>query len=142
MLRRRAGFTILDMLVTVTIIGILSAIAYARAGKFLDGIEVHSAANDAFAAFSAARHFAIMRAAQSTLDIDTARRTLVVRSGQDTLIRRDLGSIHGVKLAATRTSITYAPTGIGYGVANLTLVIRRNAAIDSIVVSRLGRVRH
>jgi hypothetical protein len=49
---------------------------------------------------------------------------------------------HGVTLESTRTSITYSQTGIGYGAGNLTLIIARNLAADTIFVSRLGRVRH
>jgi len=65
-----------------------------------------------------------------------------VRIGTDTLRKRELGLIHEVKLSATRTSITYSPTGMGYGAANLTLVIVRGNSVDSLFVSRLGRVRH
>jgi hypothetical protein len=37
--------------------------------------------------------------------------------------------------------MSYAPTGMGYGAANLSVVVRRNAAVETVYVSRLGRVR-
>jgi hypothetical protein len=38
--------------------------------------------------------------------------------------------------------VTYSPTGLGFGASNLTLVITRRQTTDTVVVSRLGRVRH
>ena len=45
---------------------------------------------------------------------------------------------------AKDTSLDYggADAGLGYGAANLTLIARRGRAADTLVVSRLGRVRY
>jgi hypothetical protein len=94
------------------------------------------------ALFSTARHAAIARGAQSVLDIDIARGTVSVRVGGDTIKMREVSRAHGVTLETTRPSITYAPTGLGYGAANLSLIVRRNRVVDTVLVSRLGRVRH
>jgi len=37
--------------------------------------------------------------------------------------------------------MAYAPNGLGYGASNLTVVLRRGSAAETIFVSRLGRVR-
>lgn len=136
------AFTLLDCVAAITIIGILSAIAWPRAAGFLDSISVQGAASDAFAVFSTARTAAVSNGAQASVDIDTTRTMMVVRVGQDTVLKRDLGQVHEVRISATRTSITYSANGLGYGAGNLTLVIRRGSAVDSLFVSRLGRVRH
>jgi hypothetical protein len=65
-----------------------------------------------------------------------------VSVGGDTLRKRDIGAAHDVLLLATRTRMSYSATGIGYGAANLSVVVRRNRAVDTVFVSRLGRVRH
>ena len=67
---------------------------------------------------------------------------ILVRTGADTLEQRDLLESQGVTLRTARTTVTYSPTGIGYGAANLTLIVARNLRADTIYVSRLGRVRH
>lgn len=136
------GFTLLDCVAALTIIGIVAAASIPRASHFLDSIEVQGAASDAFAIFSSARAAATSSAAQATVDIDTARTVMVVRTGNDTILKRDLGLNHQVKISASRQTITYSPNGLGYGAGNLTLVIRRGRAVDSLFVSRLGRVRH
>ena len=136
------GFNIIELAIVLSIIAILSAIALPRAAGFIDSMEVRGAVTEIDALFSLARHVAIARGVQSTLDIDPARGVISVRVGPDTVMKRELETVHGVTLQSTRASITYSQTGIGYGAANLSLIVTRNLAVDTIFVSRLGRVRH
>jgi hypothetical protein len=131
-----------ELTVAMCIIGVLTAIAMPPAAKLLDKIRVRGAAMDVEAMFSSGRHIAIARSTQSSVDIDTAARTMYLSVGADTLRKRDIGAEHGVQLSATRVHMSYSPTGIGYGAANLSVVVRRSAAVDTVFVSRLGRVRH
>ncbi|MBA2687590.1 MAG: hypothetical protein H0U64_05775 [Gemmatimonadaceae bacterium] len=126
----------------MAIIGLLTAISAPRASAFLDGIAVQGASSDAFAIFSSARNAAVNGAAQATVEIDTLRVTMTARLKTDTILKRELGRVHDVKLSTSRPSITFSASGMGYGAGNLTLVIRRGRAVDSLFVSRLGRVRH
>jgi len=130
------------MTVALCIISVLTAIAVPEAGKLLDRIRVRGAVADIQALFGAARHIAIARSVQSTVEIDTARRTVYVSVGSDTVRRHDIGAEHDVQLSASRVRMSYSPTGIGYGAANLSVVVRRSAVVDTVFVSRLGRVRH
>lgn len=136
------GFNIIELALVLSIIAILSAIALPRAAGFIDAMEVRGAVTEIDALFSLARHVAIARAVQSTLDIEPARGVIAVHIGPDTIMKRELETAHGVMLQSTRASITYSQTGIGYGAANLTLIVTRKLAADTIFVSRLGRVRH
>lgn len=138
----RRGFNIIELTITLSVIAILSAIILPKAAGFIDAIEVRGAVTEIESLFSTARHLAIARGTQSTLEIDPARGTISVLVGPDTIQHREVELVHGVTLASTRTSITYSPTGIGYGAGNLTLVVARNLTTDTIFVSRLGRVRH
>ncbi len=138
----RHAFTIIELAVTVCILSILSAIAIPWAGEVLDRVKVRSAAMEIESLFSAARHIAIARAAQTTVEIDPATQSINVSIESDTVRKREIGAAHDVRLSATRTRMSYTATGMGYGAANLSVVVRRNAAVDTVFVSRLGRVRH
>jgi len=138
----RHAFTIVELTVTVCILGVLSAIAMPWAGELLDKVRVRGAVVEIESTFSGARHLAIARSAQATVDIDTVAQAIYVSVGIDTLRRREIGADHGVQLSASRVRMSYAATGMGYGAANLSVFVRRNASADTVFVSRLGRLRH
>ena len=138
----RHAFTIIELTVTVCILSILSAIAIPWAGEILDRVKVRSAAVEIESLFGAARHIAIARAVQATVEIDPAAQSINVSVGSDTVRKREIGSAHDVQLSANRARMSYSPTGMGYGAANLSVVVRRNSAVDTVFVSRLGRLRH
>lgn len=138
----RRAFTFIELTVTLCILGILLAIAIPWAGGVLDKVKVYGAAVEIESMFSAARHIAIARAAHATVEIDTAARSINVSVGSDTVRRREIGAAHDVSLSANRARMSYSATGMGYGAANLSVVVRRNSAVDTVFVSRLGRVRH
>ncbi len=137
----KRGYTIIDTTITLSLISILSAVAMPRISGMLDAIKVRGAVSDAESLFDAARHLAISHGSQMVVEIDGGRRSISVRAGADTLRKRDFGEAYGVELTTNRLSMSYSPIGLGYGAANLSLLIRRNAAVDTVVVSRLGRVR-
>lgn len=138
----RRGFNLIEMTIALAVIAILSAITLPRAAGFIDGIEVRGAVTEIAALFSTARHTAIARGAQASLDIDVSRGEMVIRVAQDTLQKREVGAAHGVAITSNRASITYSPIGVGYGAANFTMIVSRNAVSDTIYISRLGRVRY
>jgi Tfp pilus assembly protein FimT len=138
----RPAFTIFELTLTLCILSILSAIAIPRAGRLIDSIHVRGAATEIEALFSVARHLAIARGALSTVEVDPVKRVMRVSVGEDTVRTLELGTTHDVQLVATRTRMSYGPTGMGYGAANLSVVVRRNSAVDTVFVSRLGRLRH
>ena len=138
----RTAFTLIELTITLCIVSILSAIAVPGAGKLLDSIHVNGAVVEIASMFGTARHLAIARGRRTSLEIDTAQRTIRIRSGGSTLREREIGRVHDVKLSTTRPRMEYSPTGMGYGAANLSVVVRRNGSVDTIFVSRLGRVRH
>jgi prepilin-type N-terminal cleavage/methylation domain-containing protein len=138
----RYAFTLIELTVTLCILSILSAIAIPSAGKLLDSIHVRSAVFEIESLFATARNLAVARASQVTVEIDGAARTICVTADSDTLRRGDIGAEHDVQISATRQRMTYSATGMGYGAANLSVVVRRNLVVDTVFVSRLGRLRH
>jgi prepilin-type N-terminal cleavage/methylation domain-containing protein len=140
--RALAGFTLIELVIVIAVIGILATTVTPAAGRFLDSIEVRGAVTEIESLFSLARHVAIAHGSQSSLVIDGPNGTLTVVVGADTVRRREVAAAHRVAIAANRTTVTYSPTGIGFGASNLSLIVSRNRVSDTVVVSRLGRVRH
>ena len=138
----RRAFTIIELTVTFGILSILSAIAIPWMGGILDKVKVRSAAVEIESLFSAARHIAIARGTQTTVEIDPGAQSINISVGSDTVRKREIGAAHDVQISATRTRMSYSATGMGYGAANLSVVVRRNASVDTVFVSRLGRVRY
>ncbi|MGK2960640.1 MAG: GspH/FimT family pseudopilin [Gemmatimonadaceae bacterium] len=139
---KQAGATLIELTIALAIASVLFTITISRTGGFIDSIEVRGAVTEIVSLFSLARHTAISRGAQSVLSIDATTGTVAVSVGTELVRSRDVGEAHGVVLTTNRSSITYSPIGVGYGAANFSLIVHRNAVVDTIVVSRLGRVRH
>jgi prepilin-type N-terminal cleavage/methylation domain-containing protein len=137
----RRGTTVPELIVVMAVVGVLMAIAVARTTALRDRVSVRAAATETVATFALARRWSLSRASRTAIAFDTSASTLVVLSFTDTIARRSLGSSHGVSLSASRDSMAYAPNGLGFGASNLSIVLRRGAAAETIFVSRLGRVR-
>lgn len=136
------AFTIIELAITLCILGLLSAIAMPWAGKLLDRVHVRSAVLEIESLFGSARHIAIARSALTTVEIDTARQRIDISVGTDTVRTGLIAANHDVRLAANRLRMSYSATGMGYGAANLSVFVRRSSAVDTVFVSRLGRLRH
>jgi prepilin-type N-terminal cleavage/methylation domain-containing protein len=137
----RAGVTLLELVIALSLIGVLTATAIPRARSRLDAIQVRAAANDVSAIYASARRLALSQATRATVAIDVSSGTLYLIANGDTLRTRPLASLHGVTLWASRAASVYAPTGAAIGGSNLTLVVARGVAAETLWVSRLGRVR-
>jgi Tfp pilus assembly protein FimT len=124
------------------VVGVLLAIATARLGAAADRAAVRSAAGDAAALISTARSAAIHRRAPVAVTIDSIAVTLQARSDTVVLFRRDLGAAFRVRIRASRDSMAFDARGFGIGAANLSLVITRGDAVDTLFLSRLGRARY
>ena len=69
-MKRRSAFTIIEMTVVVALASAIFAIALPKASIFIDRIAVRGAVTEIESMFSLARHAAIARGSQVTLDID------------------------------------------------------------------------
>ena len=138
---RRRGFTLLELVVVAAVMSVLLAIAAPRVAGLRDRSSVREAMMDLSAAFSRARQTAITRRALVSVVLDTATGTVVVRAGAEQLSRRPLGAVYGIVLGSDRDSAVYDGRGLGYGVSNLSVTVRRGGIVDTLTMSRLGRVR-
>lgn len=138
---RRHGFTLPELVVALAVLGVLLGFALRGAAHAADAELVRGAAAEVRAAFALARGLAVRRAERAAVGLDTAAASVVVHQRGDTVLRRSLGLLYRVRIAATRDSAAYGATGVGYGGSNLRVLVRRGAAAETVVVSRLGRVR-
>jgi Tfp pilus assembly protein FimT len=127
--------------IVVTIIGLLLAIAIPRGQFLLDRISVRAAASDVLAVLTAARSLALAGHSSVAVDIDSASGVLRVRRGAELVLARNVGQDHGVQVGRTRDSLAYDAHGLGRGAANLSVILRRRSAAETVFVSRFGRAR-
>jgi prepilin-type N-terminal cleavage/methylation domain-containing protein len=137
----RRGTTLPELLIGLVVAGLLASLAVAGAARLADGFAARGAARELRAALLTTRHLAVLRATRAAFAVDTGRGVIAVRVAADSALVRDLGATFGVRLSASRDSIAYAADGLGWGAANARFLVRRGAAVESITVSRLGRVR-
>ena len=137
---RRAA-TLPELLVVVTLVGILTGFALPRLLRGYDRLETRSAARETATAFFVGRASAVAAGRPANVVIDAPHAGLRVIRGGDTVLALPVGMRHGVALVATRQSMTYTAGGLGYGGANLRVILSRGSAAETVLVSREGRVR-
>lgn len=138
----RDGTTLLELCVVLAVMSALVAIALPRLREAGDRTAARSAIQEGSSLFSLGRRAAITRRATVGVVIDSMAGSIVVRAGAAVIARRGLRAQYGVRITASRDSMSYDPRGLGYGAANLTVVARRGRAAETLFVSRLGRTRH
>jgi len=137
--RRRAS-TLVELALTMVMMGVVTAIAVPSIRTMRDRMSVRGAAQDVVLGLWAARNVATTRGDYVGFVVDARAGRVRVIAGADTVFARDIGADRGVSVSVTRDSITYAPTGIGYGAANTRIVLSRGRRADTVTTSRLGRV--
>ncbi len=140
-MRRPCGFTVIDQLVAIVLLAIVLAIALRGVGVMRDRLAVQAASRAVRDAFALAREHAGAAGRRTAVRLSEADGRLTVHAGADSLARLALAHTHGVALTTTRDSMSYLPSGLGFGASNLSLVLARGTVVDTITVSRLGRVR-
>lgn len=136
----RVAFTLPEVMTTLVIVGIVSGIAVPYFRLARDRAAVHGATSALTGLVADTRHLATRWNRRTALTVDTASALAVVRASADTLKALPLQPLFGVKVGATRDSIAYYPSGLGFGAANTRFIVTRGAAAETITVSRAGRV--
>jgi Tfp pilus assembly protein FimT len=134
------GGTLLELVLTMALMGVVMAIAIPSVSTILDRMSVRAAKQDVVLALWAARNIASARGDYASFVVDPVHGRVRVVSGADTVFARNLTAQRGVAVAATRDSITYSPTGLGWGAANTRIIVSRGRRADTVTTSRLGRV--
>jgi len=137
----RRAHTLPELVLTLVLLALVAAMAIPPFVATTARWELRAARADLVNALVLAREAALARGETATFTVDAAHGEVTVTCAGDTITRRAIGALHGVRLAASGDSVRFAPDGLASGVSNTTLLVARGARIDSVVVSRLGRVR-
>ncbi len=129
-----------EQLTLLSMLGVLAAIGIVGASRLLDATWTHVVSRDARDLLALAREQATATGSRTAVRFDASTHRIVVHAGTDTVARYDTREHGGVTLESTRDSMAYTPSGLGYGAANLRLVLRKGVSAETITVSRLGRV--
>ena len=137
---RRAA-TLAELLVVIAIIALVSGFVLPPLKRGFDRLQTRAAAQATLQAFFTARASAIAQGRRTVVVLDAKRTRVLVMAAGDTLLARAIGSEHGVAMTASRDSMTFFPDGLGLGGANLSVVVTRGSAADTVLVSREGRAK-
>ena len=137
------GATLSELMSATLIIAVLSSIVLPPLRRFLDSAAVVSAADQVAALHDVARQGAITRRRLTRYEIDTGRVSVTLASRNpngawDTLRIVPLGA---VRASASQRIVTFSPLGIGFGASNTRVVLSRGMAVETLTVSRTGRLR-
>lgn len=140
------GFSLIELAFVLCIIALLSAVGLPRLRPFLDRIATEQAALEITTALAVARDGAIMQStrARLTIEADTLKidRLKVGTSLEWERWWRAPGPRErGVSLTVSNPKVVFGPTGLGYAAANTKVTLQRGSHVETITVSRLGRVK-
>jgi Tfp pilus assembly protein FimT len=130
-----------ELVAVLVVTAILLGIAVPRMRASAERTAVRGAVSEVLATLSAARQLAVSRGGGVAVRLGRQDTSIHVIGDGDTLLTRRLGNVFGVTLHSTRDSLAYDARGLGLGAANLTITVLRGTTADTVVVSRLGRVR-
>lgn len=139
--RGRDGTTLVEQLTLMAMLGVIMALGVVGASRLLDATWTHIVARDARDLLALARDQATATGTRTAVRFDGVTHRITVHAGTDTVARYEVREHGGVTLQSTRDSMAYSPSGLGFGAANLRLVLRKGASAETVTVSRLGRVR-
>jgi prepilin-type N-terminal cleavage/methylation domain-containing protein len=142
-MQQRRGFTLIEVLMVITIVGILLGVVVPRYGAISGAMSVHSAKQELGSMLAQGRASAI-RTDQTVLVVRTGNvMSLIGVSGAGSTIisQQDLGSQFGVTISASRDTVTYDSRGMVTGnSATLKFVVTNGSTRDSVCLMALGKV--
>lgn len=144
---KRSGFSLLELLIVIIVMGMLSMFAYPRLRGSTTGLSVRSARQQTTEMLVIARAAAVQNGSEARfIRAGNLIRVLVDSNGTFvTLSARDLYTEHGVTVAvggaAPRDTVRFDPRGLAIGLSGAATITFTNATVtDSICVSKFGKV--
>ncbi|MEO8634609.1 MAG: GspH/FimT family pseudopilin [Gemmatimonadales bacterium] len=139
----RRGVTLLELVITLALLGVVVSMALPPAGALRDRLAVDDDARTLVGAYARARLTAVAERRVIVLTLTPDSLVLrAVESPADTVERwRGWLAANGVTCTGLPRQVVFAPSGATMGFANLTYTLSRGTARKQVVVSRYGRIR-
>jgi len=146
-MRNSRGFTVIELVIAITMVGIISMVAIPRVKEGMVRESVRNARRAVTMQLARARAVATSRGCRAALHIATGAQDRVwvtscpiAGTGTDTVGSvEDLTHRFGVDVAASGDSITFSPNGIAMGTAWTVLKFARSSYLDTLEISPIGR---
>jgi len=137
------GATLLELIVALSIVGLVLGIAAPRLSEPMDTLTVEHAAGEIAGAHARARVAAVVESRITVLHIGPDSLTMEVMEPGGPARR---WSIPGpdrfaVSMAGAARTLTFSPTGITMGFSNTSWTLTKGTVTRRVVISRLGRIR-
>jgi prepilin-type N-terminal cleavage/methylation domain-containing protein len=145
MTMNRRGFSLTELLIALGLIGLMVAFATPRIGRALVRQRLRSARDVVVALHAKARAAAVQTGAGAALVFQGNTAMVLARdpvSGAlDTIGSvEDLGQRYGVTLTTTRDTVRFDSRGLGATGGNTKIVVQKDAYLEGIEISAMGRV--
>jgi prepilin-type N-terminal cleavage/methylation domain-containing protein len=137
------GFSLVELAVATALVVLLAAIGLPRLVGWRDWLAADQAAREITTALATGRHAAVMQATRARVEI-TRDSLLITRfeAGAWRPWKSWPGPARlGVVLAVSNPLVVFGPTGMGWGVSNTRITLQRGSQVETITVSRVGRVK-
>jgi len=148
---KRSGFTTIEMVIVVVLIGLIAAIGFPKIRQSLDKANVRSARAAVGTLAATARSASIQRGCPGVIHFVATNATVWVTTNcvakLDTVSGvQQLGTRFKVTMVATRDSVRYDPRGLSLdnlaGNTVITFTGSVGSNVDSTVINPLGKVIH
>ena len=143
-MRHSQGFTLIELAVVICIASVIFALWLPRAQRLIDWLQTERAMREVTTAIALTRHAAVMQATRARLLVasDTLRIDRISRSGQwEAWWRRPGPASFGVRLQVSNATLVFGPNGMGWGASNTTIKLLRGSQVETVTMSRVGRVK-
>lgn len=143
---RTRGFTLIEMLIVMTLIGVVSAFSVPRVANTLRREAARSARREIATQVMRARNAAAQRGCRATLHINSSSDRVWVTvckttgTGVDTIgTITDVATRYKVNMIATADSLPFAANSLGLGTATIAVAFARGTYWVTMAITPVGR---